>query len=113
MRPAESPCKLTESTHSQNHTLFNCAKTFSSFTLPSLPTPQLSPSQPGSQPTFFKLRRRNINVTCSASVVDGSGYEGRTVRCAVTLEKGKLDLTQKQSRSSPEYVDFIGSVALG
>ncbi|KAJ0009968.1 hypothetical protein Pint_33099 [Pistacia integerrima] len=47
------------------------ANTFSSFTPPSLPIPWLSPSQPGSQPTFVKLRRRNINVTCLASVVDG------------------------------------------
>ncbi|KAJ0080543.1 hypothetical protein Patl1_23636 [Pistacia atlantica] len=47
------------------------AKTLSSFTTRSLPIPRLGPSQPGSQPTSVKLRRRNLNVTCSASVIDG------------------------------------------
>ncbi|KAJ0078405.1 hypothetical protein Patl1_36879 [Pistacia atlantica] len=115
-----------------SHIMFpTSAKTLSSLTPPSLPIPRLGPSQPGSQPTSVKLRRRNLNVTCSASVVDGgeSSVAGLE-RCytapsalassssvefgpvmkggqygafgAVTLEKGKLDLTQKQSQSSPE-----------
>ncbi|KAJ0014272.1 hypothetical protein Pint_20857 [Pistacia integerrima] len=118
------------------------AKPLSSFTTRSLPIPRLGPSQPGSQPTSVKLRRRNLNVTCSASVIDGgeSSVAGLE-RCytapsalasssrvefgpvmkggqygafgAVTLEKGKLDLTQKQSQPSPELAVGGGGGDIG
>ncbi|KAH7575709.1 hypothetical protein JRO89_XS02G0200400 [Xanthoceras sorbifolium] len=109
--------------------------------LSSLPVPRLGSSQPPSQPIPGKLWRKNLTVTCSSSsLIDGGDHSMVVLeRCfkapsalpsgstaefgpvmkgqygalgSVTLEKGKLDMSQKQSQSSPELFDrkFVDAV---
>ncbi|TXG60667.1 hypothetical protein EZV62_015240 [Acer yangbiense] len=107
-------------------------------TPPSLPVPRLG----SSQPMAGKLWRKNLTVTCSSSspLIDGGNHSmvvlercfkapsalpsGSTVEFgpvmkgqfgslgAVTLEKGKLEMSQKESESSPELFDrkFVDAV---
>lgn len=108
----------------------------SSFAPPSLPIPRLGTSHPGNQPVSVKLRRKNSTVTCSSSsLIDGGDHSMAVLeRCfkgpsalpsgstaeygplmkgqygafgAVTLEKGKLDMSQQQSESTPEVSCYL------
>ncbi|KAK3224310.1 hypothetical protein Dsin_011335 [Dipteronia sinensis] len=108
-------------------------------TPPTLPVPRLG----SSQPMTGKLWRKNLTVTCSSSssLIDGGNHSmvvlercfkapsalpsGSTVEFgpvmkgqfgslgAVTLEKGKLEMSQKQSEFSPEVAVGGGGGDIG
>ncbi|GAV61174.1 DUF3411 domain-containing protein [Cephalotus follicularis] len=121
-----------------SHMLFQTAVVPSKTTI-SLKPPSLSPRLSPCQPVAGKLFRRNLKIIKgSSSLIDGADSVSALERCyaapspfgsgefgpvmkggqygslgAVTLEKGKLDMSQKQTISSPELAVGGGGGDIG